>query len=130
MSKKSELRYRIDTLIKCAKTTTNDILREEWLIESANLLDELEESELEKIYFSPVECWIKEYAIITDGKRGNRTLRREFYNYYIFCRKHDPRFPYLSRQAFNAELKQLNVATGKSGGNIWVGAIIRKENKE
>lgn len=120
---KTEIRYRIDTLIRCAKITMNEILREEWVVEAVNLLDVLQEAE---IISNPIKVWIEKNCIITDGKKNGRMDRTKVYNFYNSCVTKNGEFPYMSRNAFYNELRELNVPMGKSNGIEWCG-IVRKE---
>lgn len=122
---KTEIRYRIDTLIRCAKITSNDNLREEWVVEAVNLLNAIEEK---NVVDNPIKTWCDKYAVVTDGKVGYRMKRSDVYDYYLFCRMNESGLPHFTRNAFYQELENLNIPLVKSCGTHWFG-ILRKELK-
>ena len=104
--KKSDLRYRIDTLLKIASRTYDDVLREECCTEAKNLLDDtLEES------VDSVEIFLAKYCTVGRG----RTLRSKVAEAYNQKRIIEG-YPYYSRNELYARLREKGVGEVKTCG--------------
>lgn len=105
MSKKDDYRYKIDSLIKIANITSDDILREECCASAKNMLDNIEESE------DCVQMFLSRYFVIGDG-REKRTSVFEFYNNI----RTENDFPYLTKRQLYGRITELGVGQLKTNG--------------
>lgn len=105
MSKKDDYRYKIDSLIKIANITSDDILREECCASAKNMLDNIEES------LDSVQVFLNKYFVIGKG-RTKRTNVFELYNDH----RAENDFPYLSKRQLYARIVGLDVGYGKYCG--------------
>lgn len=104
--KKSDLRYRIDTLLKIAGRTYDDVLREECCVEAKNLLDDTLEETIDS-----VDMFLTKYCNVGKG----RTSRTEIYEAYNQKRLKEG-YPYYSRNALYARLRENGVTEIKTEG--------------
>jgi len=104
--KKSDLRYRIDTLLKIASRTYDDVLREECCVEAKNLLDDTLEEATDS-----VDMFIAKYCTVGKG-RTSRTAIYEAYNQ----KRINEGYPYYSRTALYARLRENGVTEIRTGG--------------
>ena len=79
-----DIRYRINTLVKLARTTTDGDLREQWVVEAKDLLDTIGDdvSETEN------DFWTDFLTDNFDMEREGKTPRTEVYEVYLnYCKK-------------------------------------------
>lgn len=80
-----DIRYRIDTLVKLARTTTNGDLREQWIVEAKDLLDSINSNICE----TENDFWTDFINDNFDIEREGKTPRTEVYETYLnYCKKH------------------------------------------
>lgn len=122
--KKSDIRYRIDTLLKCARITTNETYREEWIVEVVNLLNQLN-AENDVDNDSCIKEFMDKYVTITDGSVGKRTKRLDVWRHYNYCvQKYG--LPYITKNYFYKEVRSYNIPEGKSdNGRDYFGLICK-----
>lgn len=105
MAKKDDYRYKIDSLIKIANITSDEILREECCADAKNMLDNIEESA------DSVQVFLDKYFVVGEG-RIKRTSVFEFYNDV----RMENDFPYLTKKQLYGRIVGLGVGLGKYCG--------------
>lgn len=102
--KKSDLRYRIDTLLKIASRTYDDVLREECCTEAKNLLDDTLEEATDS-----VQLFLAKYCIVGTG----RTKRSKVFEVYNQKRIAEG-YPYYSKRELYARFRENGVGEIKT----------------
>ena len=105
MSKKDDYRYKIDSLIKIANITSDEILREECCASAKNMLDKIEESA------DCVQMFLNKYFVVGDG----RTKRTSVFELYNNVRTEND-FPYLTKRQLYGRIVGLGVGEIKTNG--------------
>ena len=105
---RGDIRFRIDSLIAIAKSTTDDELRERLLAEAVELLDFTDDQEDgQKKEFDSVKSFVDDIVIY---KPRSKVRRADVYDrYYKYC--FDNRYIAISRGKFYTHMRALGFPT-------------------
>lgn len=106
-------RFKVNTLIQMARITENQELRERYIAQAEDILEEMD---LNISNTSPVEMFLSEKCDLSGSNRIDRTvLYKKFQDYCT-----DKKLPLCSKNIFYATLRKNKVREGKSGYHYFV----------